>query len=120
MILVFRNGNRFSQIGFLQFVMHVALRREMIAEELDQRRAQHKALLDLSDPESSVCYAMSGQSGPHAYLYLVRRLSKGLEEEIGGSVDAIGSGFMVKLDAMGNLNCTLKQFGIDIKGKGGE
>jgi hypothetical protein len=90
----------------------------MTAEELDQRRAQHKALLDPYDPESSVCYAMTGQSGPHAYLYLVRRLPEGLEEEVGGSGDDIGSGFIVDLDAMWNVNCTMKQFGIDIKGKG--
>lgn len=97
--------------------MHVALHREMTAEELDQRRAQHKALFDPSDPESSVCYAMTGQSGPHAYLYLVRRLLEGLEEEIGGSGDAIGSGFVVDPDAMWNLNRTMKQLALTSRGK---
>jgi hypothetical protein len=50
MMLVFRNGNRVSQIGFPQFAMHIALHREMTAKELDQRRTQHKALLDPSAP----------------------------------------------------------------------
>jgi hypothetical protein len=84
----------------MKFAMHVALHREMTVEDLDQRRAQHKALFDSSDPESSVCYAMTGQSDPHVYLHLVRRLPEGLEEEISGSGDIIGSGFIVDPDAM--------------------
>jgi hypothetical protein len=89
-----------------------------MAERLDQRRAQHKALFDRSDPESSVCYAMTGQSGPHAYLYLIRQFPEGLEEEISGPRVAIESSFVVDLDAMWNTNRIIKQFGIDIKGKG--
>jgi hypothetical protein len=97
-----------------EFSLHIALSEELTGDEIGLKRAQHKAKFDPSDPACMVCYAMTCESSPHVYLYLVTRL---LDWEGGAPADAAMDDFVEDEDGMLEMNRMLKQFGIDIKGK---